>query len=150
MLWNKLRVSSRSKLFHTASATLDLNKLRVVRMPSLSPTIKSAKLLKLHITEGQLVSPYDLCFEVLAKGLTSQSTTDESWMEIEVIEDMYVAKMLCIPGEVLEVDSPIALLCENKEDIQNIHSLRSLTGIHSAIWQAYVKTRSDPGSCGCS
>ena len=38
-------------------------------------------------------------------------------MDIEIIEDMYVAKLFAVEGARLKVGQPIALLCDNESDI---------------------------------
>ncbi len=82
-------------------------------------------------------------------------------MQIEVVEDAYLAKQLVAPGSTsLPVGTPIGLMCENEEDIQEVseHQLPDSLNEYSqgdsqsyrfATWQSYLKERKvEPtGSC---
>lgn len=81
-------------------------------------------------------------------------------MQIESIEDAFLAKQLVVPSdEALPVGTPIALLCELQEDIEQVakHQLpanlneysKSKHAYRFATWQSYLKERKvEPtGSC---
>jgi pyruvate/2-oxoglutarate dehydrogenase complex dihydrolipoamide acyltransferase (E2) component len=136
------------------SSTFAHPNLRLLRMPSLSPTMKSGRINKLYLREGVGVTSYDLGFEITTTGLTMTETAEESTMDIEVIEDMFVAKIFTKEGEVLNVDSPIAVLCDSEEDVAPVAQMLSaeaipLVSIYPAMWQAYTKSKDDKGNCGC-
>ncbi len=82
-------------------------------------------------------------------------------MQIECVEDAFLAKQLVPPGsKSLPVGTPIGLLCEDEEDIQEVaqHQLPDdlneynegdQTSYRFATWQSYLKERKvDPtGTC---
>lgn len=82
-------------------------------------------------------------------------------MQIECVEDAFLAKQLVSPGnQSLPVGTPIGLLCENEEDIAEVaqHQLPDNLNEYSAqnkqlyrfaTWQSYLKERKvkPTGSC---
>ena len=82
-------------------------------------------------------------------------------MQIECVEDAYLAKELVKSGsEPMPVGTPIGLLCEDEEDIEQVAKHQLPEGIneyskdqqHSyrfATWQSYLKERKvkPTGSC---
>lgn len=82
-------------------------------------------------------------------------------MEIELVEDAYLAKQLLpVSSKMLPVGSPIALLCEEESDIKEVaqHKLpadfneynQESTGLYRiATWQSYLKERKVEPSSGC-
>ncbi len=93
-----------------------LRTLRLLVVPKLSPTMTHGRIVKFAITPHQLVSSYDKVMEISTTSLLN-TVEEESVMDIEVMEDMYVAKVFAQLGQQLHVGSPVALLCDNEKDI---------------------------------
>ena len=81
-------------------------------------------------------------------------------MQIETVEDGFLAKQLVEPGaKSLPVGTPIGLMCEHEEDIHEVAKLQlpenlneyssKNTSYRFATWQSYLKERKvEPtGSC---
>ncbi len=80
-----------------------------ILMPSLSPTMKEADLLKWFIKEGDKISSGDLIAEI---------ETDKATMEVEAADEGFVKKLLYKEGDKsISVNSPIAILEEFKNSI---------------------------------
>jgi len=75
------------------------------------------KLSNIFLKELQTVSSHDIVFEVATDTLLNTSV-QQSVMDIEVIEDMIVARVFQQAGSVLPVGRPIALLCDGPEDVE--------------------------------
>jgi pyruvate/2-oxoglutarate dehydrogenase complex dihydrolipoamide acyltransferase (E2) component len=71
---------------------------------------------KVYFKPQQYVQCNDLVLEIATMELLN-TAKEESVMEIEINEDMYVAQILTCEGATLDVGKPIALLCDNKSDI---------------------------------
>ncbi len=62
----------------------------------------NAKITKLYISERMHLNPYDLILELETATLTSISeSNDIRVMEVEIVEDLFVAKLLVKEGEEL-------------------------------------------------
>ena len=82
-------------------------------------------------------------------------------MQIECVEDAFLAKQLVSPGsQSLPVGTPIGLLCEREEDVAKVaehqlpdglneYSTHNKQSYQFATWQSYLKERkAEPtGSC---
>jgi pyruvate dehydrogenase E2 component (dihydrolipoamide acetyltransferase) len=82
----------------------------IVRFPSLSPTMTSGNLASWKVKVGDQIKPSTVLAEI---------ETDKATVDFESQEDGYVAKLLIeggTPG--IPVGKPIAVFCENKEDIK--------------------------------
>ena len=96
--------------------------VRLLPMPSLSPLMTSGKLLKWHAAEGAMISAYSLIADVQPDQLTAV-LDERPIMEIELQEDMYIAKIFCAEGKEIKSGTPIAILCEIEEDIEHAKAL---------------------------
>jgi pyruvate/2-oxoglutarate dehydrogenase complex dihydrolipoamide acyltransferase (E2) component len=92
---------------------------RLLVMPQLSPSMKGGILKKLYIHPGQYVAAYDLVFDITTQTLLNIPSKDGGSieMQIEVMEDMFVAKLFQQEGNVVEVGQPIAILCDNIDEL---------------------------------
>lgn len=92
---------------------------RLLVMPQLSPSMKGGVLKKLYIHPGQYVAAYDLVFDITTQTLLNIPSNDGGSieMQIEVMEDMYVAKLFQEEGSVVEVGQPLAILCDNIDEL---------------------------------
>ena len=91
--------------------------VRLLPMPNLSPLMTSGKLLKWHAAEGSMISAYGLIADVQPDQLTAV-LDERPIMEIELQEEMYIAKIFCAEGKDIKSGTPIAILCEVEEDIE--------------------------------
>lgn len=131
--------------------------ITILPMPKLSPSqVDSSvtKLVKWYVKENSEVAAYSLLCEVETDALTEDSSSATAKLDIEIQEGSYIAKLLHKEGDEVKPGLPIAILCEEKEDLDRAskfpidrtadvylsQDLR-LTG-----FQAYVKTLSP--SCG--
>lgn len=89
--------------------------MRLLVMPKLSPTMTKGLISNVFLKELQPLISHDVVFEVTTDSLLNTSI-ERSVMDIEVIEDMYVARVFAKAGETLLVGQPIALLCDSLED----------------------------------
>lgn len=131
-------------------------------MPTLSPSMTSGTVAKWMVKQGQLLSTYDHIFDVAVENLTKTSEKEEkSILEVEILEgDVYVAAILAPEGSHRKIGSPIMVVCEDEKDIDTITKLlqdshkstlhKEISESQIAMWQAYVKSKSDAGACGCS
>lgn len=121
-------------------------------MPKLSPSMKSGKILQWKVKEKELLTEYQnlMILETTTILDEYRSTPSEiHTMEVEVMEEMYVAKLLAEEGQSYKVGTPIAILCEDEDDIEKAGKvdLSSLPNMYSenypktapilALWQAY-------------
>lgn len=73
---------------------------------------------KWHIQEKECVSSYQLILEISVKDLKKLSDEQFQNMEVEILEDMYVAKILAQEGETVPVGKPIAVLVDTEDEIR--------------------------------
>jgi pyruvate/2-oxoglutarate dehydrogenase complex dihydrolipoamide acyltransferase (E2) component len=137
---------------------------RILRMPQLSPTTTSAAIEEWYLTEGSIVSSYDLALRVKAEDLVSSEnkledgygvSVTQTSLDVEVIEDGVVAKILikADKGTYLKVNTPLALISEEPLSERELGSLNAdaiiASNASSALWQAYLVNEGDAcGTCG--
>lgn len=135
-----------------------MKSIRLIVMPKLSPTMEFGKIEKWYRKGKDKINSYDLVLEVSTNTLTPEST-ETSLMEIEIVEDMYVAKIIRKEGDIVPSGRPIAILCDNEEDIEdpemsNIIIQEDMDVYHTkytmAIWQGYIKSGTKPKCVGCN
>ena len=98
--------------------------VRLLPMPQLSPHMISGKLLKWYAKEGAIIPAYELIADVRPDQLTELKELDErADMELELQEDMFIAKYLCHEGQEVKGGAPLAILCEMEEDIEEAKKL---------------------------
>ena len=89
-----------------------------ILMPALSPTMEEGKLAKWLVREGD---------EVRAGDVIAEIETDKATMEVEAVDDGTLGKILVAEGtEHVPVNTPIALLLTDGEDMEPASSRRSL------------------------
>ena len=82
-----------------------------ILMPALSPTMEEGTLAKWLVKEGDSVVSGDLIAEI---------ETDKATMEFEVVDEGVIGKILVPEGtENVKVNSPIAVLLEDGEELSN-------------------------------
>ena len=98
--------------------------VRLLPMPQLSPHMISGTLLKWYAKEGAIIPAYELIADVRPDQLTELKEFDERTdMELELQEDMFIAKYLCHEGQEVKGGAPLAILCEMEEDIEEAKKL---------------------------
>lgn len=103
-------------------------------MPRLSPSMTRATIEKWHLRPAQFANSYQLALEVSTDDLTADAEIDKTvpvndsdtdsqrkkprhFLDIEILEDMYVARLLGIEGRSYLAGEPIALFCDDEKDI---------------------------------
>ena len=82
-----------------------------ILMPALSPTMEEGTLAKWLVKEGDTVSAGDILAEI---------ETDKATMEFEAVDEGTISKILVSEGsEGIKVNSPIAILTDDGENISN-------------------------------
>lgn len=83
---------------------------QVIPFPSLSPTMTQGGIASWRKAEGDAVATGDILAEV---------QTDKAVMEMESMEDGYLAKILVPSGDAddIPVGKPVCVMCENEEDV---------------------------------
>ena len=116
-------------------------------MPSLSPSMKSGTILQWHVKEKDFVEEYQNFMIVSTNTILTDEDAKEHKMEVEVMECMYIAKILAKEGETYAVGTPIAILVEESDNIAKAERLDvsaflnmysdKYVGPTLALWQAY-------------
>ena len=84
-----------------------------ILMPALSPTMEEGKLASWLVKEGD---------EVTSGMVIAEIETDKATMEVEAVDEGRVGKILIDAGtEGVKVNTPIAVLLEEGEDLSLIH-----------------------------
>src|SRR5438270_10202924 len=85
-----------------------------VLMPALSPTMTEGKIARWVKSEGETVRAGDVLAEI---------ETDKATMEVEAVDEGVLAKIVIPEGtDHVAVNTPIALIAENGEDIAEAHA----------------------------
>ncbi len=91
-------------------------------MTQLSPTMKEGKIVRWLKKEGdKLVSG-----EVLA-----EIETDKATMEMEVVDDGILHRIVAVEGSVVPVGDPIAVIAEEGEDVPGSYEPESVAGVEA-------------------
>jgi len=130
----------------------------VLTMPQCSPTMTSGKLTKWHVSPGNDVAAYDLVLDLSAHGLHDTDAGNSSAavdMEIETLDDGTLCSVFHHAGDVVPINMPIAVLCDEPDNVEFAKSLlleshaAELAIAPRAMWQAYKKTHSEEGVGKC-
>ncbi len=141
-IYHRWRTVARYPMSHTqslhrwmSSSTETLwQRVKILHMPQLSPTMNKGSILKWHVGEGQEVSSYDLLLELTANGLTSDTEANgrKVSMDIEIIEDMYVGKILVTSSDQeCKIGTPLAIFCDEAKDVQLLQSNNEIVSLFS-------------------
>jgi rhodanese-related sulfurtransferase len=149
--------------------------LYLLPMPSLSHAMQSGRVNKWLKSPGDLVSIYDIIAEVTTDNLVEEAYKIDDFagsvtLLLESQEEAYLAAVLVAEGQELQIGAPIAVLCENENDVSAAaDAAKQLEGLnvydeaamqqqnHRGLslqlleWQSYLKESSKDGSssCGC-
>ena len=84
-------------------------RIKILKMPSLSPTMENGSLKKVSIKEGDKFSPGTLFAEV---------ETDKSVIDWESTESGFIAKLFAKVDTPIPVGAPVALVVKSKDHIE--------------------------------
>lgn len=136
-MWARKSITSRHLGTAAAAARIKFEgSVRLLPMPHLSPHMNTGKVVKFHAKEGSMIPAYELAVDVIPDRLT-EVAEETPVMEIELQEEMYVAKYLCSEGEELKSGAPLAILCEMEEDIEQARQL-TVSVIAACYLQIYI------------
>lgn len=109
--------------------------------------MKSGTILQWHVKEKDFVEEYQNFMIVSTNTILTDEDAKEHKMEVEVMECMYIAKILAKEGETYAVGTPIAILVEESDNIAKAERLDvsaflnmysdKYVGPTLALWQAY-------------
>ncbi|KAG0341991.1 pyruvate dehydrogenase complex dihydrolipoamide acetyltransferase component (E2) [Podila horticola] len=86
-----------------------------ISMPALSPTMTMGNIGTWQKKVGDAIAPGDVLVEI---------ETDKAQMDFECQEEGFIAKILAESGsKEVNINQPIAIMVENKEDIENLPAL---------------------------
>ncbi|KAJ1964191.1 hypothetical protein IWQ62_003001 [Dispira parvispora] len=112
--WPKLAQLSRG--IHGSQRVQEIT---LLRMPAMSPTMTEGGVSRWDKKEGEAFSAGDVLLEI---------ETDKAQMDVEAQDDGILAKILTPPNQgKVAVNSPIAILAEEGDDLTNLPSVESLT-----------------------
>src|SRR5580700_7491679 len=95
-----------------------------VLMPALSPTMTEGKIARWVKSEGEPVRAGDVLAEI---------ETDKATMEVEAVDEGVLARIVIPEGtDHVAVNTPIALIAENGEDIDETPAPRASNGAAGA------------------
>ncbi|KAH7438284.1 hypothetical protein KP509_04G008800 [Ceratopteris richardii] len=101
-----------------SSTTVSLH--QEIGMPSLSPTMTQGNIAKWRKREGDQVAPGDVLCEI---------ETDKATLEMEAMEEGFLAKILCGDGSKdIPVGQPIAIVVESEEEIAEFKDYKVAAG----------------------
>jgi pyruvate/2-oxoglutarate dehydrogenase complex dihydrolipoamide acyltransferase (E2) component len=114
-----------SRFLSTAAASFPKfeGSVRLLPMPHLSPHMANGKILKWYAKEGGMIPAYELIADIQPDQLT-EILDERPEMEVELQEEMYIAKLLCTEGQEVKSGTPLAILCEMQEDIETARKLQ--------------------------
>uniref|UniRef100_A0A7S0IYL7 Lipoyl-binding domain-containing protein n=1 Tax=Calcidiscus leptoporus TaxID=127549 RepID=A0A7S0IYL7_9EUKA len=116
---------------------------KLMPMPRLSPSMSRGVLERWHLSAGDQISTYDLVCDVSTDELLDEPSSPTFVLEVESHEDGWLAKVLVAEGGAAAPDMPIAVICENEEDVHLFKDFSVLKGEQvptgSFCWQAFLK-----------
>ncbi|GLC33451.1 hypothetical protein PLESTM_000072600 [Pleodorina starrii] len=97
----------------------------VLPMPKLSHSMTHGRVLKWHVSEGSPVAVYDVIATVETETLVEEAYRLDQFagkvsLLVESQEEGFVARLLAAEGEEVPVGRPIALLCEDADEVQAV------------------------------
>lgn len=98
--------------------------IKILPMPQLSPTMTHGKIVKWHVKEGTHLQSYNLLLEIVTDTLEKNAAATVFHMDIEIIEDMILAKVIGEENCEYKVGTPIATLCEDESLVESAKQLQ--------------------------
>eukprot|EP00981_Chlorochromonas_danica_P001187 scaffold262_cov164-Ochromonas_danica.AAC.11 len=115
---------------------------------------------KWHCSVGSKINSYTLLLEVSTQSLENIAESNEPvHLDIEIIEDMILHRIIGEVGKVYSVGEPLAILCEEDISPEQLAAAKELSKVKNiyevegfaatALWQGYIKNGGAPqcGSC---
>ncbi|KAG0216397.1 pyruvate dehydrogenase complex dihydrolipoamide acetyltransferase component (E2) [Mortierella sp. GBA30] len=107
-----------------------------INMPALSPTMTMGNIGTWQKKVGDVVAPGDVLVEI---------ETDKAQMDFECQEEGYIAKILADSGsKEVNINQPIAIMVENKEDIEKFADFTAADAGSAAAPAAAEETKEAP------
>src|ERR1700732_2366939 len=107
-----------------------------VLMPALSPTMTEGKIARWVKSEGEPVRAGDVLAEI---------ETDKATMEVEAVDEGVLAKIVIPEGtDHVAVNTPIALIAENGEDLHNTEAKARAAGPEAKQRPQPAEQRGEP------
>ena len=114
----------------------------------------NGKILRFHAGEGDVIPAHALIIDVETNELI-EGSSNPIQLEIELQDELYLGKILARPSKSVSVNTPIAILTEERDDLPVLQSLERSdfecfenTKVQQVLWQAYVKNSNDTNNCG--
>jgi pyruvate/2-oxoglutarate dehydrogenase complex dihydrolipoamide acyltransferase (E2) component len=126
-------------------------------MPRLSPSTVSARIVNWSVNEGDEVESYQLCLRLATETLLKEDGGDDLGtheLDIEIIEDGTLARILASTDVSISVDEPIAIISDDYLSLDECRALpldeilKDQSAFPNALWQAYTVGEFDADSCG--
>eukprot|EP00879_Flechtneria_rotunda_P017810 GHRR01018669.1.p1 GENE.GHRR01018669.1~~GHRR01018669.1.p1 ORF type:complete len:186 (+),score=37.20 GHRR01018669.1:157-714(+) len=153
----------------SSAADAVVNGIIVLPMPSLSPSMKSGTIGRWLKAEGDECGMYDVVLEVQTESLVEDAYKVDEFagkvtLLVEAQEEAHLAKLLAKEGQEVPVGEPIAVLCEDVEQlpaaakqgeqlaqrVKNVYDVDQLGGsVRTLVWQSYLKEGGKQSGCGC-
>ena len=127
------------------------NKFSLLLMPRLSPTMTLGTIQKWFVSPKSAIQNYQLFLRVNATNLIRDDDR-EIIMDIEILEEGFVLELISNVGDAVEVGRPIAIICDNLNDLDHVESIQIDRSqdyyvnpphidqqFNIALWQAYMK-----------
>ena len=123
---------------------------KLMPMPRLSPTMRTGRLEQWLVSPGDEIVSQDLVCDVSTSELTEDPEDGTLTLEIESHEDGFLAKILLSDGESAAPDVPIAVVCENREDVDAFrdYTPAGLCEPATFAWQGFLKDPAAVRECG--
>lgn len=131
--------------------------LHILRMPSLSPSMTKGFITKYYKKDpGDLIPCYNLFADIEVQSLLKTDLDRTIQLELELQDDLYLAKIFQEVNCPLSIGAPLALFCDEYQDVEIAKDLKSENSeftiqgknVINVVWQAYVKSKSDSIHCG--
>jgi len=148
MLRVRARASSLQRLARRTLSSLPPHKL--MPMPRLSPSMRTGTLEQWLVSPGDEIVSQDLVCDISTAELTEDPDDGTLTLHIESHEDGFLAKILLGDGESAEPDVPIAIVCENRADVDAFrdYTPAGLCEPATFAWQGFLKDPAAVRECG--
>lgn len=142
----------------------------VLPLPKLSHAMTSGRIARWHVAEGHKVNIYDVLMTVETDSLVDEAYKVDQFagtvrLLVESQEEGHLARQLVGEGAEVPVGTPVALLCEEQEQVEQLRRLPAprgnvyddraaagkaggAAGMRQLEWQSYL-AEGDKKSGGC-
>lgn len=124
---------------------------RLMPMPRLSPSMRTGRIERWAVGEGDELDDTEVVVEVHTAELTDDPDDGAFVLEVEAHEAGYVARLLLQAGESAEPDEAIAVIVDHARDVEAFRDFPTAPRLRCApatfAWQAYLKGGQSERSC---